>query len=120
MMVEGILRQNGGTIDAIKIIHALDESDIELSGRCKIKGDLVLTAHIKSKITIVNCIFLGGVDFTKSIFDKEVCFSGTHFHEKVRFLDSSFEGRANFDNTIFYKDVDFDFASFNKDVSFPM
>jgi hypothetical protein len=106
MMVNGILRQNGGLIDAIKIIHALDRGDIELSGRCKIRGNLVLTAHIKSKITIENCVFLGVVDFTKSIFDKEVCFSGTHFHEDVRFVDANFKGRAHFDNTIFYKNED--------------
>lgn len=119
MMSKDTLRQKGGSIDAIAIIRALNCCDIELSGRCKIIGDLVSTALIiKSKITIENCIFLGVVDFTKSIFYQEICFSGTHFSKEVRFLDTEFRGRAHFDDTIFYNMVDFDFASFKKDVSF--
>ena len=116
-----VLSQKGGSIGATRVMQALKWRDIELDGRCKIEGDLVFSADINFKITIVNCIFTGDVNFNSSRFNKDIDFSGSHFNEIVyfsgsrfkecvKFVGADFKKSAHFDCTIFYKNADFDSA----------
>ena len=52
------------------------------------------------------------IDFSGSIFEKDVSFENSTFYNKALFLDTTFRGNTNFKNTRFLKLVDFFEAKF--------
>ena len=52
------------------------------------------------------------IDFSGSIFEKDVSFENSTFYNKALFLDTTFRGNTNFKNTRFLKLVDFFEAQF--------
>ena len=52
------------------------------------------------------------IDFSGSIFEKDVSFENSTFYNKTLFLDTTFRGNTNFKNTRFLKLVDFFEAQF--------
>ena len=52
------------------------------------------------------------IDFSGSIFEKDVSFENSTFYNKALFLDTTFRGNTNFHNTRFLKLVDFFEAQF--------
>lgn len=123
------LRQSGGEIEAEVIKRAIDQQcDIDLSNKVRVIGNLILAdaqsltmpAELKiivSKI-VVDCLFMGKVNFSNVRFRQDVSFAGSCFNDEVRFCPAEFEGKADFSFTHFKTSVDFSSVKFGNDVTF--
>lgn len=113
----------------VEIVGDLDFSEVDdVTRKRKWRSNTVYTYHITVPVSLVNCVFKGGVlgyisdewdnETHNAVFHEDVDFSGSEFEEESAFKYVEFEKDANFENTVFQEEALFKYTKFSSPAKF--